>query len=159
MQEKLENLCFCTCTHTVHTLSLHPSIRSIVFEIWLSGLDTFIMYQFSNFLFTYFVLLHNILISFCRKNQQFPNLNPQMVTLAYQRVPVPATLLTQWTLATIISRKHRAVVMAVREISLTIMRKKNVGEQLSGFSGSKGKKMITQFHSNIPTRLPSRVAE
>ena len=90
----------------------------IVSEIWLSGLDTFIMYQFSNFLFTYFVLLHNILISFCRKNQQFPNLNPQMVTLAYQRVPVPATLLTQWTLATIISQKHQAVVI-VRLISCT----------------------------------------
>jgi hypothetical protein len=67
-----------------------------------------------------------------RKNHQFPNLNPQMVTLAYQRV-VPATLLTQWTLATIISRKHQAVVMAVREISLTITRKKNVGEQPNVF--------------------------
>jgi len=61
-----------------------------------------------------------------------------MVTLAYQRA-VPATLLTQWTLATILSRKHQAVVMAVQEISLTITKKKNVGEQLSVFSGSKGK--------------------
>ena len=88
--------------------------------------------NFQIFCLPIWYLLHNILILFCRKNQQFPNLNPQMVTLAYQRV-VPATLLTQWTLATIISRKHQAVVMAVREISLTITRKKNVGEQPNVF--------------------------
>ena len=94
------NVCFCTCTHsTVHTLSLHPSIRSIVSEIWLSGLDSLINFQiFCLPIFYLFVYL--FWFSFYRKNQQFPNLNPQMVTLAYQRA-VPATLLTQWTLATI----------------------------------------------------------
>ena len=53
-------------------------------------------------------------------NKKIPDLNSQMVTLAYQRA-VPATLMTQWTLATIKSRKHQAVVMAVQEISLTII--------------------------------------
>ena len=134
----------------MHTLSLHQS-RSCLRS------DCLTLIHFNNFQF-FCLPISNLFVYmpflFFRKNQQFPNLNHKMVTLAYQRV-VPATLLTRWTLATIISRKHQALVMAVQEISPTIMRKKNVGEQLSGFSGSKGKKMITQFHSNIPTRLPS----
>ena len=123
------NVCFCTCKHsTVHTLSLFDRVWDLIVWPWF----TLTFFEFSNFLFTYFVFICLHLL-FCRKNQQSPNLNDKMVTLAYQRVPVPATLLTQWTLATIISQKHQAVVMAVQEISLTIMRKKNVGEQLSVF--------------------------
>lgn len=67
------NVCFCTCTHsTVHTLSLHPSIRSIVSEIWLSGLDS--LNNFRIFYFTYFVFicLQPILIFFLQEKPAVP---------------------------------------------------------------------------------------
>jgi hypothetical protein len=49
--------------------------------------------------------------------------------------------------------------MAVQEISPTITRKKNVGEQLSVFSGSKGNSKNSSNCGNVTMRPMSRTVE